>query len=186
MIPIQNIIEESPFSESCTTTEAFNETTIYFHEPKKIHHLLSFLKECKISFQMLIDICGVHYPQNNKPFEVVYHLLSLTENQRLRIICQLDEAQEIHTVESVYNAACWFERETYDMYGIIFTNSNDLRRILTDYNFQGFPLRKDFPLTGHTEVRYDVTKGEIVYDPVSLSQDYRQFDFSSNWSGNNE
>ncbi len=183
MATIKQIIEESPFASECKIVEAFGEETVYFSQPQKIHNLLSFLHKCAVPFQMLIDICGVHYHANSNPFEVVYHLLSLTKNKRLRVIVQLKEGEQIHTVDGVYNSACWFERETYDMYGIVFTNSKDLRRILTDYNFQGFPMRKDFPLTGEVELRYDQNRGEIVYEPVSLSQDYRQFDFKSNWVG---
>lgn len=178
---IKEIVEKSTFSQNCVLAENHNELTVYFNNPKEIHTFLLFLKTCKVPFQMLIDICGVHYLENDKPFEVVYHLLSLTENQRLRVIVQLTDGEELHTVDGVYAAACWFERETYDMYGIKFTNSSDLRRILTDYNFEGFPLRKDFPLSGEKEVRYDAIRGEIVYEPVSLSQNYRNFDFASNW-----
>lgn len=183
MTTLRQIIEESSFAKECTFAEAFDEITVYFSEPQKIHNFLSFLNTCTIPFQMLLDVCGVHYPANPKPFEVVYHLLSLTENQRVRVIVQLNENEEVHTVDGVFNSACWFERETYDMYGIVFTNSKDLRRILTDYNFEGFPLRKDFPLTGNVELRYDQNRGEIVYEPVTLSQDYRDFDFRSNWVG---
>ncbi len=183
MLTIQQIIQESPFIGECKIIEKYNEVTVYYNNPNKIHIFLEFLKNSNIPFQMLIDVCGVHYPANQKPLEVVYHLLSLTKNQRLRVIVQLNEDEEVHTVEGIYDSACWFERETYDMYGIIFTNSKDMRRILTDYNFQGFPLRKDFPLTGHIELRYNPMTSEIVYEPVSLTQDYRDFDFRSNWSG---
>lgn len=183
MIDITQIITESSFASDCTIEKAFSEITLYYKKPQEIHNFLSFLKQCQMPFQMLIDVCGVHYPTKSKPFEVVYHLLSLTANQRIRVIVQLNENEEVHTVDVVYNAAGWFERETYDMYGIKFTNSKDLRRILTDYNFEGFPLRKDFPLTGYKELRYDQASGEIVYEPVSLMQDYRNFDFKSNWSG---
>ena len=100
-----------------------------------------------------------------------------------QVVIQLDEDEAVHTVDGVYDSACWFERETYDMYGIVFAGSKDSRRILTDYNFEGFPLRKDFPLTGNVEVHYDPIKGEVVYAPVSLAQDYRDFDFKSNWIG---
>ena len=179
---IENFLKNSPFYSDCKVVTAFGEETIYYSQPLQIHHFLDFLKDFG-EFQILIDVCGVHYPVNEKPFEVVYHLLSITKNQRVRIIVQLNEGEEVHTVDGIYESACWFERETYDMYGIVFTESKDGRRILTDYGFEGFPLRKDFPLTGHTEVHYDSIRGEVVYAPVSLAQDYRSFDFISNWSG---
>lgn len=178
---IEHIVNNTVFRENCIVINEFSEDTIYYNNPKNIHTFLEFLRDCKTPFQMLIDVCGVHYPMNEKPFEVVYHLLSLTHNLRLRVIVRLNDGESIHTVDSVYNSACWFERETYDMYGIIFTNSKDLRRILTDYNFQDFPLRKDFPLSGKEEIRYDPIAGEIVYEPSVLVQDYRDFDFKSNW-----
>lgn len=185
MANIVQKLQESPFAKHLRFETSFGETTCYFDSPQEIHEFLHFLQNnVHIPFQMLVDICGVHYPQNDKPFEVVYHLLSLTANLRLRVIVQLAEQQEIHTADGVYNSACWFERETYDMYGIIFKESKDLRRILTDYGFEGHPLRKDFPLTGHIEVHYDTTKGEIIYEPINLQQDYRNFDFKSNWKGN--
>jgi NADH-quinone oxidoreductase subunit C len=179
---IENFLKNSPFSSDCRVVTDFNEEMVYYSQPMQIHHLLDFLKDSG-EFQILIDVCGVHYPANEKPFEVVYHLLSITNNQRVRIIVQLNECEEIHTVDCVYESACWFERETYDMYGIIFTGSKDGRRILTDYGFEGFPLRKDFPLTGNVEVCYDPLRGEVIYTPVSLAQDYRNFDFKSNWNG---
>ena len=179
---IENFLKNSPFFSDCKIVSEFNEETVYYSHPSQIHHLLAFLKDSG-EFQILIDICGVHYPANERPFEVVYHLLSITRNQRVRIIVKLNENEEVHAVDGVYESACWFERETYDMYGIVFTESKDARRILTDYNFEGFPLRKDFPLTGNVEVHYDSIKGEVVYAPVSLAQDYRNFDFKSNWNG---
>jgi NADH-quinone oxidoreductase subunit C len=161
-----------------------DEVTCYFDSPMEIHHFLHFLQhDTRIPFQMLVDICGVHYIEKQKPFEVVYHLLSLTENVRLRVIVCLAEGEGVHSVDGVYNSACWFERETFDMYGINFVNSKDLRRILTDYGFEGHPLRKDFPLTGYREVRYDPVRGEVVYEPLHLEQEYRNFDFKSNWNG---
>ena len=160
------------------------ETTCYFSSPLEIHHFLHYLQNApSYPFQMLVDICGVHYLEHEKPFQVVYHLLSLTENLRLRVIVCLAEGEDIHTVDGVYNSACWFERETFDMYGINFIKSKDLRRILTDYGFEGHPLRKDFPLTGYKEVRYDPIKGEVVYQPLHLEQEYRDFNFKSNWRG---
>ena len=176
---------KSSFANDLIIINENSEDVVYYNIPEKVHNFVEFIKEV-CGFEMLVDLCGVHYPANEKQFEVVYHFLSITQNKRLRLIVRLVEGQEINTVDGVYSSANWFEREAYDMYGIVFTNSKDLRRILTDYNFDGFPLRKDFPLTGHNEVRYDAIKGEIVYEPVSLAQDYRNFDFSSNWVGKNE
>jgi NADH-quinone oxidoreductase subunit C len=134
-------------------------------------------------FEVLIDICGVDYPEREQRFEVVYHLLSPRENQRIRVKCETDEKTPVPSVVAVFPAANWFEREAYDMYGIMFSGHPDLRRILTDYGFQGFPLRKDFPLTGYVEVRYDDAQKRVVYEPVKLTQEFRSFDFMSPWEG---
>ena len=134
-------------------------------------------------FEVLIDICGVDYPERAKRFEVVYHLLSPRRNQRIRVKCETDEATAVPSVVEVFPAANWFEREAYDMYGILFSGHPDLRRILTDYGFQGYPLRKDFPLTGYVEVRYDDAQKRVVYEPVKLTQEFRSFDFMSPWEG---
>lgn len=151
---------------------------------KKIADVLMFLRnDGNCQFKILIDICGVDYPQRNPRFEVVYNLLSLTQNQRIRIKLLVDEEISVPTATGVYSSAGWFEREAWDLYGIIFSNHDDLRRILTDYGFEGHPLRKDFPLTGHVEVRYDESQKRVVYDPVKLTQDYRTFDFLSPWEG---
>ncbi|HVZ04190.1 NADH-quinone oxidoreductase subunit C [Hyphomicrobium sp.] len=136
-------------------------------------------------FEVLIDICGVDYPVREQRFDVVYHLLSPRLNQRLRVKVMTDEATPIPSVNDVYPAANWYEREAYDLYGIRFTGHPDLRRILTDYGFQGHPLRKDFPLTGYVEVRYDDEKKRVVYEPVKLTQEFRDFDFESPWEGPN-
>ena len=152
--------------------------------PEKIADVLMFLRnDGNCQFKILIDICGVDYPQRNPRFEVVYNLLSLTQNQRIRIKLLVDEDVSVPTATGVYSSAGWFEREAWDLYGIIFSNHDDLRRILTDYGFEGHPLRKDFPLTGHVEVRYDESQKRVVYDPVKLTQDYRTFDFLSPWEG---
>jgi NADH-quinone oxidoreductase subunit C len=153
-------------------------------ERDKIVSLLQFLKtdqQCK--FETLIDICGVDYPQRVNRFEVVYHLLSMRMNQRVRVRIRTDEATAVQSVVAVWPAANWFEREAFDMYGILFSDHPDLRRILTDYGFEGYPLRKDFPLTGHTEVRYDDLEKRVIYEPVALTQEYRNFDFLSPWEG---
>ncbi|HVZ67947.1 MAG TPA: NADH-quinone oxidoreductase subunit C [Rhizomicrobium sp.] len=153
-------------------------------EAEQILPVLHFLRDdSECAFSILIDICGVDWPQRAKRFDVVYHLLSITRNQRVRIKTQLDENEPISSAVGVYPAANWFERETYDMYGIQFVDHPDMRRLLTDYGFSGYPLRKDFPLTGYTEVRYDDELKRVVYQPVQLVQEFRDFDFMSPWEG---
>ncbi len=152
--------------------------------PDQIKTVLSFLRDdptCR--FAVLIDICGVDYPNRAQRFEVVYHLLSLHQNQRIRIKLSTDEETPVPSSVEVFPAANWFEREAFDLYGILFSDHPDLRRLLTDYGFQGHPLRKDFPLTGHLEVRYDEEEKRVVYEPVSLTQEFRSFDFMSPWEG---
>src|SRR5580693_4888208 len=134
-------------------------------------------------FKILVDLCGVDWPQREKRFDVVYHLLSLTRNARVRIKAKVGEGKSIPSVISVYPAAGWFERESFDMYGVAFTDHPDMRRILTDYGFSGYPLRKDFPLTGYVELRYDDELKRVVYQPVQLVQEFRDFDFMSPWEG---
>src|SRR3569833_2111996 len=134
-------------------------------------------------FKILVDLCGNDWPQRAKRFDVVYHLLSLTKNQRIRVKTQVGEGESIASIISVYPAAGWFERETFDMYGVPFTDHPDMRRILTDYGFSGYPLRKDFPLTGYVELRYDDELKRVVYQPVQLVQEYRDFDIMSPWEG---
>jgi NADH-quinone oxidoreductase subunit C len=134
-------------------------------------------------FKILVDICGVDWPQRAKRFDVVYHLLSLTKNVRIRVKAQVTEGESIASIIGVYPAAGWFERETFDMYGVPFSEHPDMRRILTDYGFSGYPLRKDFPLTGYVELRYDDELKRVVYQPVQLVQEFRNFDFMSPWEG---
>lgn len=151
----------------------------------QIASVLTFLRDdprCK--FTTLIDICGADYPERApKRFDVVYHLLSMQLNQRIRIKIAADDETPVPSVIGVWPAADWFEREAFDMYGILFSGHPDLRRLLTDYGFQGFPLRKEFPLTGHVEVRYDPEQQRVVYEPVKLTQAFRNFDFLSPWEG---
>jgi NADH-quinone oxidoreductase subunit C len=150
----------------------------------KIVDVLTFLRDDpKCRFEVLIDICGVDWPARESRFDVVYHLLSPRLNQRVRVKLETDEATPVASVVGVFSAANWFEREAYDMYGILFSGHPDLRRILTDYGFQGYPLRKDFPLTGYVEVRYDDALKRVVYEPVELTQEFRSFDFESPWEG---
>ena len=150
----------------------------------RIVDVLTFLRDdagCR--FEVLIDICGVDWPARAQRFDVVYHLLSPRLNQRVRVKVLTDEETPVPSVIGVYPAANWYEREAYDMYGILFTGHPDLRRLLTDYGFQGYPLRKDFPLTGYVEVRYDDAAKRVVYEPVRLPQEFRNFDFLSPWEG---
>jgi len=137
----------------------------------------------RCQFEQLIDICGVDYPEREKRFDIVYHLLSPRKNQRLRLKCEVDEGTAVPSVVELFACANWYEREAYDMYGILFAGHPDLRRLLTDYGFQGYPLRKDFPLTGYVEVRYDDAQKRVVYEPVRLPQEFRSFDFLSPWEG---
>ena len=137
----------------------------------------------QFEFQQLTDVAGVDYPERAERFDVVYHLLSLTKNVRLRVRVTTDERAAVPSVTGVYPAADWFEREAFDMYGMLFSGHPDLRRLLTDYGFQGYPLRKDFPMTGYVEVRYDEAQKRVVYEPVKLAQEFRNFDFLSPWEG---
>ena len=146
--------------------------------------VLTFLRddpEC--GFVCFIDICGADYPEREKRFDVVYHLLAPYRNQRIRVKVQADEDTQVPSAIPVFPAANWFERETFDLYGVLFADHPDLRRILTDYGFSGHPLRKDFPLTGHVEVRYDDLQKRVVYEPVKLVQEFRKFDYQSPWEG---
>ena len=146
--------------------------------------LLRFLRDDQqCNFETLIDICGVDYPGRSERFEVVYHLLSMRMNHRVRVRIRADEETAVASSVAIWPAANWFEREAFYMYGIQFSEHPDLRRILTDYGFEGFPLRKDFPLTGHYEVRYDDLEKRVIYEPVKLVQEYRNFDFLSPWEG---
>jgi NADH-quinone oxidoreductase subunit C len=146
--------------------------------------LLTFLRDdAKCGFINMIDICGVDWPQRELRFDVVYHLLSPKQNLRIRVKVATDEDTPVPSACAVYPGADWFERETWDMYGVLFTGHPDLRRILTDYGFEGHPLRKDFPTTGFVEVRYDDAAKRVVYEPVELKQEFRNFDFLSPWEG---
>ena len=149
---------------------------------ERIVEVMTALRD-QFGFQQLLDLCGVDYPDRRERFEVVYHLLSLTRNARLRVKVSTDEVQPVPSIIAVYPAANWFEREAYDMFGMLFSGHPDLRRLLTDYGFEGHPLRKDFPMTGYVEVRYDEEQRRVVYEPVKLTQEFRTFDFLSPWEG---
>jgi len=152
--------------------------------PSEIVGFVEYLKLDKsCRFSTLVDITAVDYPGRDKRFDVVYHFLSMYLNHRIRVKCALREDEMIATISGTHPSANWFEREVFDMYGIKFEGHPDLRRILTDYGFEGHPLRKDFPTTGYNEVRYDDKEKRVVYEPVSLVQEYRQFDFMSPWEG---
>jgi NADH-quinone oxidoreductase subunit C len=150
----------------------------------RIVQVMQFLRDDpQAKFLVLIDLCGVDYPNRAKRFDVVFHLLSMHNNTRIRVKARVGEGDTIPSITRVFPCADWFEREAFDMYGIVFSGHPDMRRILTDYGFEGYPLRKDFPLTGHVEVRYDDEKKRVVYEPVKLVQEYRNFDYLSPWEG---
>jgi NADH-quinone oxidoreductase subunit C len=164
---------ESAFGELTLITDAAN-----------ILAVLTLLRDDPgCLFLNIVDICGVDYPGREKRFDVVYHLLSPRHNRRIRVKIATDEAAEVPSATSVFPGALWFEREAYDMYGIVFSGHPDMRRLLTDYGFEGHPLRKDFPLTGFVEVRWDDERKRVAYEPVKLNQEFRNFDFLSPWEG---
>ncbi len=162
---------------------AFGELTLVVQASDIVYALTYLRDDPACGFRCFIDLCGADYPQREKRFEVVYHLLSLRHNSRIRVKVQTDEVTPVPSIIEVFPAANWYERETYDLYGILFSGHPDLRRLLTDYGFEGHPLRKDFPLTGFVEVRYDQDEGRVVYEPVQLTQEFRNFDFLSPWEG---
>lgn len=156
---------------------------LHVNQENLIRMLLFLRDNTECLFKQLIDVCGVDYPDREKRFEIVYQLLSLKNNARIRLKVHATEKDIISSATGVFRSAGWFEREVWDMYGIKFKNHPDLRRILTDYGFSGHPQRKDFPLTGYVELRYDNEKKRVVYEPVKLDQDFRKFDFLSPWEG---
>jgi NADH dehydrogenase (ubiquinone) Fe-S protein 3 len=158
-----------------------NETILYIH-PEFVLPFFYFLRDhCNTQYKALMDVTAVDYPSRNLRFEVVYNLLSVHYNARIRIKTCVDEITPIHSITGVYSSAGWWEREVWDMFGIFFLGHPDLRRILTDYGFQGHPLRKDFPLTGYVEVRYDDSEKRVVTESLELTQEFRYFDFASPW-----
>ena len=164
---------------------AYGELTVTA-QAADIVSVLRFLRDDpRCEFWSLIDITAVDWPSRERRFDVVYHLLSPKQNARIRIKIETDEATPVSSVIEVFPSADWYEREIYDLYGVVFTGHPDLRRILTDYGFEGHPLRKDFPLTGFVEVRYDDELKRVVYEPVRLTQEFRNFDFLSPWEGTN-
>ncbi|WP_417689534.1 NADH-quinone oxidoreductase subunit C [Roseibium sp.] len=176
-------IEHALGSSLLSWTVEFGELTVVV-SPSDILDVVRFLRDnssCK--FVNLTDVCGVDWPARDKRFDVVYHFLSPVQNQRIRVKVMTDDVTPVPSITGLFPGAEWFEREAYDMYGILFSGHPDLRRILTDYGFDGHPLRKDFPVTGYVEVRYDDEKKRVVYEPVRLNQEMRNFDFLSPWEG---
>lgn len=160
-----------------------DELTVHI-TPESVVGFVEFLRSnASCQFSTLIDITAVDYPSREKRFDVVYHFLSMTLNHRVRVKLSVEDGEQVDTITSIHPSANWFEREVFDMYGVMFANHPDLRRLLTDYGFQGHPLRKDFPTTGYVEMRYDEVEKRCVYEPVTLTQEYRQFDFMSPWEG---
>jgi NADH-quinone oxidoreductase subunit C len=177
----------SALSTGALGTEISHGQLIVRVEREAIVRAMIFLRDdpaCQ--FEVMIDLCGVDYPDRPERFEVVYNLLSLKHNHRVRIKVSTDEENPVPSITGIYSAAGWFEREAWDLFGIYFADNPDLRRLLTDYGFEGHPLRKDFPLTGYVEVRYDEDQKRVVYEPVKLKQEFRSFDFLSPWEGMNE
>ncbi|PTW61112.1 NADH dehydrogenase subunit C [Breoghania corrubedonensis] len=162
---------------------AYGELTVRVAVESIVETIRFLRDDVRCQFVNLTDICGVDWPTRPQRFDVVYHFLSPRQNLRIRVKVMTDEARPVPSVTSIFPSADWFEREVYDMYGVLFTGHPDLRRILTDYGFDGHPLRKDFPLTGFVEVRYDDEQKRVVYEPVRLNQEFRNFDFLSPWEG---
>jgi NADH-quinone oxidoreductase subunit C len=162
---------------------ALDELTVTVNRPAIVRTLTFLRDDSSCQFKQLMDITAVDYPSREERFEVVYHLLSLKHNQRVRVKVTTDEDTPVPSIIGVYSTANWFEREVWDMFGVFFSDHPDLRRLLTDYGFEGHPLRKDFPLTGYVEMRYDDEQKRVVYEPVRLVQDFRSFDFLSPWEG---
>lgn len=181
---VKKILEASKHASKLSDISIENGEIFAWCDAQNITSVLTWLRdEKKLAFKMLISICGVDYPERKQRFEVVYNLLSLEFNQRIRIKVKCAENDRIPSVSEIFSVANWYEREVYDMYGVLFANHPDLRRILTDYGFEGHPLRKDFPLTGNVEVRYNAESKKVEYEPVNLVQEFRNFDFLSPWEG---
>jgi NADH-quinone oxidoreductase subunit C len=181
---LKDFLSSSKVAEFITSSEIKNDTVILHTTPENIINILTILRDdAETMFKQLIDLTAVDYPEREKRFEVIYQLLSLKFNMRLCVKIHLDEVTPAQSVTAVFGDANWLEREVWDMYGIKFKHHPDLRRILTDYGFEGHPQRKDFPLTGYVEVRYDEIRKRVVYEPVKLHQEFRTFDYLSPWEG---
>jgi NADH-quinone oxidoreductase subunit C len=180
---LEKLVNSELTSKIKKTIITFNELSVDTSEEELINVLLFLKSNDKLKFRQLIDIAGVDYPEEEKRFSLVYLLLSHEKNIRIKVSINFEIGKKIPTITKVYPSANWMEREVFDMYGIEFIDHPDLRRILTDYNFEGYPLRKDFPLTGFNEVRYSEKEKKVIYEPVKLEQNYRDFDFESPWEG---
>ncbi len=183
LVDLQAHLEERLGDAIVAADIRHQELTLHVVRERIVDTVRLLRTDAQCLFEVLIDVCGVDYPGRERRFDVVYHLLSPRQNQRIRLRVQTDEATPVPSITPVFACADWFEREAYDLYGILFSGHPDLRRLLTDYGFQGHPLRKDFPLTGHVEVRYDDEVKRVVYEPVQLMQEFRSFDFLSPWEG---
>jgi NADH-quinone oxidoreductase subunit C len=170
-----------------TELSFIKDKNIFYEASFNKEHILKLFKELKnnelFSFDQLIDMTAIDYPSRQNRFELIYIFLSMKKNKRIVLRTSIKENHSLDSIVNIYKASDWYERECYDLFGINFNNHPDLRRIMTDYNFEGHPLRKDFPLTGHTEVRYDDVEKKVVYEPVKLTQEYRDFDYTSPWEG---
>ena len=183
LIKIEKLINSELSSKILSSKIEFNEL-IFKISHSEILDIIQFLKyDDRLKFKQLIDIAAIDYPNKEKRFEIVYLLLSIENNARVKLLINFETNEKITSITKIFPSANWMEREVFDMYGIKFTNHPDLRRILTDYSFKGHPLRKDFPLTGFNEVRYSEKEKKVIYEPVKLEQNYRNFDFSSPWEG---
>jgi NADH-quinone oxidoreductase subunit C len=184
-LPAQAQYIKSNFSDVKIIEPIANDNLIIYIDKNNLENFLTFLRDdSELSFKTLIDLFGADMLQIRSPrFEVIYNLLSYKLNNRITVKVAIDDGVEVPTVSKIFSSAGWFEREAFDMYGIIFTNHPDLRRILTDYDFEGHPLRKDFPLTGYKEVRYDENLKKVIYEDVKLTQEFRNFDFEMPWEG---
>lgn len=179
----KKILSEKFVNNSFLFKDHYDELNI---KKNDILNTIQVLKEDKnLQYDQLIDLTAIDYPSREKRFDIVYIFLSMVYNKRIVVKSSLDKDENIESITSIYKSANWYERECYDLFGIKFLNHPDLRRIMTDYNFEGHPLRKDFPLTGHTEVRYDDFEKKVIYEPVKLSQEFRNFDYMSPWEGLN-
>ena len=180
---LEKVINSELASKIQNSLIEHDELLIQINEPDLVD-VVQFIKSNDVlKFKQLIDICGVDYPEHEKRFQLIYLFLSHEKNSRIKLMIEIQVDQAIHSITKIFPSANWMEREVFDMYGIKFKNHPDLRRILTDYNFKGHPLRKDFPLTGFNEVRYSEKEKKVIYEPVKLEQNYRNFDFESPWEG---
>ena len=180
----QQINDFEPLNSLVLSSDIFDKNLIILIDQSNIVEVIKILKdEDKFSFTQLIDLCGVDYPHEEIRFQVVYNLLSMNNNSRITIKAFTDKSNSVPSIKEIFPSADWYEREAFDLYGINFLGHDDLRRILTDYGFEGHPLRKDFPLTGNVEVRYDSVQERVIYEKINLKKEYRDFDFESSWKG---